>query len=67
VVVVLLILVFAVIGVMEGVIFISIIIQRSMQKHVHMLQKRSMAEQFVVEDLCGQNGCRSVSTVLQDR
>jgi hypothetical protein len=51
----------------EGIFFISIIMQRSMQSHVHMLQKASLAEQFVVEDLCGTDGCRSVTQVLQDR
>ena len=54
------IVIFAIIGMMEGVFFISIIMQRSMQSHIHMLQKASLTEQFIVEDLCGENGCRSV-------
>ena len=54
------IVIFALIGMMEGVFFISIIMQRSMQSHIHMLQKASLTEQFIVEDLCGENGCRSV-------
>ena len=53
VVLIALIVIFALIGVMEGIFFISILMQRSMQRHVHMLQKASLAQQFVVEDLCG--------------
>ena len=61
------IVIFAIIGMMEGVFFISIIMQRSMQSHIHMLQKASLTEQFIVEDLCGENGCRSVRTWTQRR
>jgi hypothetical protein len=30
---------------------------RSMQRHVHMLQKLTLTQQFVVEDLRGTDGC----------
>ena len=50
---VIIIVIFAIVGMMEGVFFLSILMQRSMQSHIHMLQKASLAEQFIVEDLCG--------------
>ena len=51
----------------EGVLFLSVLAQRSMQKHVHMLQKRSLTEKFVVEDLSGEGGCRTITDVLSHR
>ena len=48
-------------------LFLSVLAQRSMQKHVHMLQKRSLTEKFVVEDLSGEGGCRTITDVLSHR
>ena len=49
----------------EGVFFISLFVQRSVQRHLYVLGKKTLTEQFVVEDLCGEGGCRSVSDVLR--
>ncbi len=43
--------------------FISLVVQRSVQRHLYVLGKKTLTEQFVVEDLCGEGGCRSVSDV----
>ena len=51
----------------EGVLFISLVVQRSVQRHLYVLGKKTLTEQFVVEDLCGEGGCRSVSDVLRSR
>ena len=42
--------VFALIGLVVGVFFSTIVCQRVLQRHVHLLQMRSAAQRFVVVD-----------------
>jgi hypothetical protein len=62
-------LVATVAGAMAAAMFLSLIVQRSMQRHVAVLHKRNLATQhFIVEDLSGEGGdCRSLEQVLADR
>ena len=61
-------LIFTVAGAMAAVMGVSVAVQRSMQRHVHVLHKRNMATQFIVEDLSGEGeGCRSLAEVLAER
>jgi hypothetical protein len=55
--------VFALIGIFVGIFFSTIIFQRIVQRHVHLLQMRSEAQRLVVVDLdrdpeCGSAGRR---------
>jgi hypothetical protein len=54
---------------MAAAMFLSLLVQRSMQRHVAVLHKRNLATQhFIVEDLSGEGGgCRSLEQVLADR
>jgi hypothetical protein len=62
-------LIVTVAGAMAAAMFLSLLVQRSMQRHVAVLHKRNLATQhFIVEDLSGEGGgCRSLEQVLADR
>ena len=60
-------LVFTVAGALAAAMAISVVLQRAIQRHMHILHRRDMATQFVVEDLCGENGCRPLAEVLAQR
>ena len=42
---------FALVGIFEGMVFLAAVTQRSAQRHMHILQKRNLAQQFVVRHL----------------
>jgi hypothetical protein len=62
-----LVLVFTIAGALAAAMALSVAVQRAIQRHVHVLHRRDMATQFVVEDLCGDGGCRSLAEVLAER
>ena len=46
-----LLVVFVMIGIVVGIFFVTIIFQRIVQSHVHLLHMRAEAKRFVVKDL----------------
>ena len=62
-----LVLVFTIAGALAAAMAISVAVQRAIQRHMHVLHRRDMATQFVVEDLCGDGGCRSLAAALAER
>ena len=48
-----LIVFFAVVGVIYGFILISFLLQRVIQRHYHVLQRKVLARDYVVQDLYG--------------
>lgn len=63
-----LVLVVTVFGALTAAMAVSLAVQRSMQRHMHVLHKRNMVTQFIVEDLSGEgDGCRTLAEVLAER
>jgi hypothetical protein len=61
-------LVFTFAGAMAAAMAMSLLVQRSIQRHMHIVHKRQMATHFIVEDLSGQgDGCRTLAEVLNER
>ena len=61
------VLVFTIAGALAAAMAMSVVVQRAIQRHMHVLHRRDMTMHFVVEDLCGERGCRSLTTVLVER
>ena len=53
-------LVFTFTGAMAAAMMMSVAVQVAIKRHMHVLHRRDMATHFVVEDLCGEGGCRSL-------
>ena len=64
---VMLVVVFTYAGAMAAAMAMSVVVQRGIQRHMHVRHRREMAPRFVVEDLCGREECRSVAEVLAER
>ena len=62
-----LLVLFALIGLVVGIFFVTVLAQRWAQRHVHLLQMRSEAQRFVVVDraACGGGGGGSSSNELR--
>ena len=58
---------FTIAGALAAAMLMSVVVQRTIQRHMHVLHRRDMTTHFVVEDLCGERGCRSLATVLAER
>lgn len=46
---------FALIGIFEGIVFLTAVAQRSAQRHMHIVHKRSLAQQFIVRHLSAED------------
>ena len=57
-----LLLVLAVIGLFYGAFLSMIVVQRTMQRHIHLLQMRSAAQRFVVVDRASRHGAVGASS-----
>ena len=60
-------LVFTIAGAMAAAMAMSVVVQRAIQRHMHVLHRRHMATEFIVEDLSGEGGCRALEDVVAER